>query len=473
MNGKYQIQLGADQFISGMSSSDFATDGALGTSSAGLNPFVTPGVIRALATSTDLSSNVIGNIIASSEDSQSISAYNRTFIDASGNYYTYNGSSVTKTNTATTNAAFYITAKTDMVSFAGNTYVTTGNGDIDRWLTSGPTLTNSWWVGTKSQASMNSLVPHPMVAYQGNLYIADANKLNTIASDSSTIALGVLTLNSNEIIYALGIDPGTGLMMISVQTTVNISDTLTSKFFVYLYDGISAKATRKIIVDDLVTAFFNMEGTVYVGMGLTIGEWNGSGVTFLRKLQNTTANFADMPYKHHFTGVRNILHVIDGQSVLSYGASVPGKKGFYYTATNPSGSGHLSAIFGLGSGVIAIAYATNKLASFDFTSTAAGSATLYFNNIYFPRPIMVRRMRMMTTGITTTSGIGSFGIEDERNVLFQPAVSSFVVLSTATPMYVFDADFSNVKLQAVQPKIGIDTQGFGIVRVYVYYDVVE
>ena len=101
MVGKYQLQFGAEQFISGMASSDYSTDGALGTSCVGLNPFVTPGLMRALASSTDISTSVAGNIIASSEDSNAVSPNNRYFIDDAtnaANYYSYNGALSTGSN---------------------------------------------------------------------------------------------------------------------------------------------------------------------------------------------------------------------------------------------------------------------------------------------------------------------------------------------------------------------------------------
>lgn len=473
MIGKYQIQLGADQLVSGMSSSDYATDGALGISSAGLNPFILPGIMKPLAGSTDLSANLSGNIIASSEDSQTTAAYGRTFIDDAGSYYTYsNPTTVTKTNTATTNAAFYTQALTDMISFALNTYVTTSNGDIDKWNTSTLTLTNSWWVGTKGQTAMSSNVPHPMIVYQGMIYVADKNKLHTI-DGSETISLAVLTLNTNEIIYAIGIDPLTGLLLLSVQTTINLSDNLSSRFFVYLYDGINAKATRKIPIDDLITAFHNVEGQVYVGQGMTLGAWNGNGVTFMRKLQNASLTGGDLIYKHRISNTRNILHVVDGQSVLSYGAVVNGKKGFFYTAFNPSGSGHLSVVIPMGFNQIAVGYATNKLAKFDFLSTNGGNGSLYFNNIYFPRPVYIRRIRVITTAITTTSGIGGVTFFDEKNNQYTTQVSTFVVAAANSPRYVFDFDWPSAKVQAVQPRINMDTQAMGVVRVYIYYDIAE
>lgn len=489
MVGKFQIQLGAEQLMSGMSSSDFATDGALGVSSTGLNPFVIPGIIKPLAGSIDLSTNVTGNVIASAEDSQisTGSSYGRTFIDDGGNYYTYsNPSTVTKTNTAT-NTTNYVQGLTDMVSYNGNTYVSTADGDIDRWNTSTLTLTNSYWhgAGNLNQALMNAsgigTLPHPMLVYNSVLYIAGQNStgavihgINTSATIDTFFPALPFQLLKNEIIYALGIDPLTGLMLVSVQAILNASDILSSRFFVYLWDGISAQPTRKIPVDDLITAFHNVEGSVYVGQGTTLGQWNGNGVTFLRKLLFASTTSGDLIYKHRICSTGRILHVVDGQNVLSYGSVVTGKKGFFYTTFNPSGSGHLSAIFPMGFIYqLAVAYATNKLSKFDFMDSGGGAATLYFNNIYFPRPVFIRRIRVITSGIVATSGIGQVLFFDEKNNSYTTQVSTFVVPASQSPKYVFDYDYPSAKVQAVQPRIVISNQAIGVVRVYVYYDIAE
>lgn len=483
--GRYQIQLGAEQLMSGMSSSDFATDGALGVSSTGLNPFMTPGLMSGMPTPIDLSTNIVGNIIASAEDSQGVAAYNRTFVDGSGNYYTYAApNTIVKTNTATTNAANYLQGVTDMVTFAGNTYVTTSNGDIDLWNTSGtPALTNSWWIGTKSQSTLNppsgATTPHPMLVYNGVLYIAAGSKIHGVNSsgtiDSFFPALPFI-LPTSELIYALGIDPITGLMMISVQTTVNPGDSFTSNFFVYLWDGISAQPTRKIPTDDLITAFHNVEGAVYVGQGTSLGEWNGNGVTFLRKLLFAATGGADLIYKHRMCSTGRILHVVDGQNVLSYGSVVTGKKGFFYTSFNPSGTGHLSAIFPMGSIYnLGIAYATNKLGISSFMdSLNVVSTNLYFNNIYFPRPIFVRRMRIITSGIVHTGNTDmSIFINSEKGVALPISdANRFISVPTGTT-YVLDFDFSQAKCQAIQPVISISNNNYGIVRVIIYYDIAE
>lgn len=475
MIGKYQLQFGADQFVTGMSSSDYSTDGALGTSSTGLNPFVTPGLIQPVATGANADSDAIvtGNLIASCEDSQSTGPLNRYFIDdkaTSAGYYSFNGTKLTKQHTG---GVTFVSGKSDLVSFDSIFFATTASYLVT-------------WNGTSTVnetffALTDGVAHHPLLLYQGLLWIGDGNSLTTLAANGSgtgTPTTGVLTLGTKEKIVALGIDPVTGLMMISVQTVYDISDTIPSLKVVYLYDGISAKPTRKILVDDLITAFYNLEGQVYIGSGQTIGVWNGNGVTFLRKLKNVSLDNKDLLYKHHFTNIRNILLVVDGASILAYGAVISGKKAFFYTAI---GTTKLSIVAPVGSNRFIIAngatlYTTPfTVTMYDLSSGSSGLSSLYFNNTYFPRPVFIRRMRVITTGITTTnsSGIGNVAIFDERGNGYQPQNLTFKVVAPQPTTYVFDFDFTNVKLTGLQPRIGTDVQGFGIIRVIIYYDIAE
>jgi hypothetical protein len=320
--------------------------------------------------------------------------------------------------------------------------------------------------------------PHPMLVYQGKLYVADKNNLNTIDS-SGNIVIGVLALNSNEIIYALGIDPYTGLMMISVQTTVNISDTLTSQFFIYLYDGISSKALRKIPVDDLVTGFLNVEGTVYCGSGIVLGQWNGNGVSFLRRLQNAGFAQADLMYKHHMAKINRILHVADGKNILSYGTVIAGKpKAFFYTA-NIQNSSHADLVCPLGGSdgnvQLAVAGGTHSMQQWDFTSTSAGTGYMPFAWIWFPRPVYIRRIRIITTGFTTNlGGIGNNYFITDKQKTIQCAQPTFIITATASPQYVFDFDYTtNIAINGMQPITQLDTQSCGLIRMHIYYDIAE
>lgn len=475
MIGKSQIQLGAEQFISGMSSTDYATDGALGVNSNGLNPFVAPGAMYSLAGATDISTNVVDNIICSCEDSNATSPNNRYLLGDAAHYYSDNGTTI---SLATTGSATFIQGKADLSQFSGNLYAS-ASGFLVKWTL--PATINETY-----KTFADGSAHHPLITYINYLYFGDGNILCTL--DGSGTVVTRLTLPPKEKIVALGIDPVTGLLMVSVQTVYDVSDNIPSLKAVYLYDGISAQYTRKILVDDLVTAFYNVEGTVFVGCGLTLGSWNGNGVTFLRILKNATYDNKDLLYKHHFSNTNRILHVIDGYNVLSYGSVTVGKKGFFYTAGNIGGTfNHLTCIFPRGSTAntgqrLGIAYANTgpvyKVYSSDFGSTATGGGTMYFNNIYFPRPVEIRSVRIITTGITTAGGggVGGFTFLDQDSI--SPTGLGFVVPSplapnSGSPQAMFEFDYTSVKLQSIQPRVSFSGQGFGVVRIIIYYDVVE
>lgn len=470
MTGKYQIQVNAAQFQLGMAATDYATNGGFGSSSTGIDPFYVPGALKGTTAATDISSNVTGVVLATAEDSQSVSAYNRLLVDSDSKYYTYNGSSCTLRHTGVKTYTFGFT---DMVSFAFKTYVTSTT-DIAQWTTSGtPSLDESWWTGTKSQTALSTSTPHPLLIFEGLMWVADLNNLHTIDS-SGTIVTNVLVLNTNERIQALGIDPGTGLMLISIQVTQNYSDTLSSRYYVMLYDGYSTKVRRKIEVSELVTAFINVSGVVYVGYGLSVGYFNGSGISFLRKMANVTRVGSTLLYKHHFASIGTNLFVVDGSKVLAYGETIGGaNKMWYPICTNAAGAFQIGAIANFGDSTIGYASADDHLYKITPGSSGVGVGTLYGTVTQMPRPVFIRRMRVITGGITTTAGIGGAAILNEKGTAVTPAVSTFKVAAAVSPLYVFDFEYGGEKMITLQPKITFDTQGFLLYGIIIYYDVAE
>lgn len=492
MIGKYQLQLGADQLMSGMSSSDFATDGALGVSSHDINPFLLPGAMAFVPVPTDKSTNVVDNFVATSEDATgNLNA--RLAVGSAANYYTIDTSAnVTKvfTGSDTTNYSF---GRTDIGiqsnnAGVGNAFVSHGT-DLAMWNGS-TTVTENWWTtvayytGTTHPPALKS-APHPLLNYNTNLWIADGSQLHNIIPNAAIIAtpslcvnLSVLSLELFSTIYALGVDPATGLMLISYQTVTNQGDNISTQAFIGMYDGYSTGLRRKIPVDDLVTSFQNIDGTVYVGYGRRLGYFNGNGITFLRQLKNVAlgSGGANLPYKHKLSNIANILLVADGSEVLAYGDVVAGKKGFFYLVQNivSASPTNIVALFTLGNNLVGMSSATNKFMYTDISSTSGFSnGHLNFNNIYFPRPIFVRRMRVITNGVAVTGGTNmSIFIEDEKNNLLPIATVHSAVQVTATT-YVFDFDFTQAKCQGIQPILVVNDASTQIIRVIIYYDIAE
>lgn len=463
MIGKKQLQLGYDQFIQGMSSNDYAGDGALGTSSDGLNPFSQQGVMRPIAGLVNNSTNFSGNMVASCEDSQVVSPVNRVIKDDSANLYSWGGTSITKQMTSF--AKVYSFGVTDMASFAGSTYISSTT-HLAQVNTSTWTMTEAFKVFNDASAF------HPLLVYGPLLYFGDGNLLKSL--DTGGTVVTVLTLVTTEKIVALGIDPGSGLMLISTQSSYNPTDSVQQRGYIYMYDGVSTTFARKIVMDDMVCAFYAVGGIVYIGTGSSIGIWNGAGVTFLRRLSNVTLVTGDLPYKHHFSHIKNVLFVVNGTYVVAYGEVIAGKKAFYNFARNSFNSNNIISICPLGGNQFGMAFSSNQFYMVDLLSTAAGSNTMYFSNIYFPRPISVHRIRIITTGVTATNqfGIGGVTFFDEKSQQFASIPQTFVNQTGATK-YVFDFDYGGTIIQGFAPRINMDTQNVGIIKILMYYDVIE
>lgn len=466
-----QIEIGAAQFATGMASSTYATDGVLDPATYGINPFTTPGALRQTAAEVNASTNVAGDIIASCEDGQAVSSYKRLLVDNAANYYTFDGTTMTKQHTG---AKTYTAGTTDMISFAGVTFVTSET-DMASWNTSGtPALTESWWVTTKGKLAFTASYRHPLLIFEQLAWVADGNQLYNIDT-SFTIATANWTLPSNELITALGIDPQTGLMMVSVETQRNYSASLPARHYVYLYDGYSSKPRRKIAVDDMVTSFIGDAGSVIVGYGQRLGAWNGNGITFLRRLTNVTLSGADLPYKHHFARIGNILYVIDGKNILAYG-EVMGitEKKWFNVWQNPVNSNNLSHIANVGSNKLGVGFAASKFYTIDMSSTSGTptSTSVQLAPIYLPTSAYIRRIRFITTGVTGANSTAlAVGLADEKgNSTFAANATRFWNVPSGSTYYVFDVNYSGAKMQGATLSFSMNGAIFGLTRIIIYFD---
>lgn len=462
-------------------------DGGIGPSSYNINPVGQPGVLRAMGSAASVGDTLSGNILASCEDprASTTSSTSKFVVDSTGKLYTLDNDTLTLRATPASSSG-YSDATTDMVVFQGNIYITKTTDivkvTVPSSIGSAWTLDESWWDTTLAQSPLTALnTVHPMLVFENQLWIGDSEKLQTVTTGA--VASTALTLNTNDRITALGIDPGSGLMLIGIATYAGNNASTPARFFVALYDGYSAKVRRRIPVDGLITSFRSVGGTVYVGVGNTVGVWNGSGVTFLRRLSQAGINSSTLPYKSRLSYFQNTLLVADGTDVLAYGDIANGKKVWYPFYRNQVNSNFIGAIVTTtttttsgssgspNSPVIAINDTGTSIRMVEPMDTSLIATGLYYTpKINFERPVNIRRIRLFTTGITTTAGIGGIGIIDEDTNTTTPAVSTFVVASGTR--YRFDFDF-NKQLQELQLKLTLGTQAFGIIRAVIYYDVVE
>ena len=146
--GKNTIIINAENFIKGMSISKFLKTGGFSPETGAVNLLGEKGVLHPMGAFTDASTNLTDQIIASCEDPSYLGS-NRLFLDDSGSFYTFDGTTLTKQ--ATTSADPFTKGTTDFIPFGAFYYATTksgAGGDIVKWNKSAGLVEN--WLTSAS-----------------------------------------------------------------------------------------------------------------------------------------------------------------------------------------------------------------------------------------------------------------------------------------------------------------------------------
>ncbi len=321
----------ADQ-VKGMSTSGDLADAGFSPVSDGMNLTSTPGVMYNPPAPADASAGVTGAMIASCEDPTG--SYRRLYVSSNtstggdGRFFSLSTANVITQRGSTDTGATYVQGKTDMIAFDGEAYITNA-ANLVRWSSIGSSNTFNLTFFAFSDA----FSPHPALTFNNFAYYGDGNLLLRQAAAGSAPAT-ILTLPTSWVIVALGIDPGSGSMLISVIGQINLSDTVNSGARIGFYDGFSTQVSRYVQVDDMVTAFAPTEGSLYCSYGQNLGLWNGSGITFLRRME-IQFDYTQLMYKQHFTSIGSTLLYIERAKVIAYGPiRQKGESVFYPVLTN-------------------------------------------------------------------------------------------------------------------------------------------
>lgn len=474
MLGAQQIVIDAAEFIKGMSSGAEISDGGFSSETEAVNPIAVPGVLYApaQAVDSDTDARLTDEIIATSTDDDSSLGYERKMVTEDGKYYRYNGTKIPEAALRTDATNTYQKGFTDMISFDGETYATSRQ-TIIRWDESAAVFNASFFAFTNDATTPAKTTPHPAIVFEDNAFYGDGNLLLRQTAANATPAT-ILTLSTEQRIIALGIDPGTGKMLISITSSLNISNTLPAIHKVLWYDGFSNKVLKSVIVDDMVTAFYSVGGLVFVGYGQNLGYLNGSGITFLRRFANVTLDQQDLPYKQNFTNIGDTLYVVDGHKILAYGRIIAGgERVFYYVYRNYFGltnTTKFKCIFNAGQNKLGISSATAKFSTLDVASTPSNLNLLdvYTKWYHFPRPVFLRNMYIqMSTQIATSANFSvNYRIsKDETNRAL--TVSGGTTTSVYELRYI---GFISERTTAVKMRIVNSTENDGIKKIIIYYD---
>ncbi len=416
--GKKIIEWGEKEMQAGMTTGFDSTDGGFVTTTDAVNLISVPGAAYPPAAPTDCSNSMTGSMLASCADP--ISSYNRLYVANNGTnglFYVTDGTNL-PTQVGTTDSTHqYISGKTDMGTLDDEVYITS-NSTIVRWSSVGSS--NTFDTAFFSFASTGA--PHPVLAYNNYLYFGDGNLLLIKALAGTSAPTTVLTLPAAWQIVTLGIDPGSGNMLISVINHLNLSDTLNPIASVIFYNGASNSFQRSVQVDEMVTAFYSVGGDLFVTYGQNFGAWTGTGIRFLRHL-NIGFDKDQLAYKGHITSVDSTVYIIEGRKILAYGPIVQnGPRRFYYAFRNYVNTSSLTNIAYIGSNIIGMGFPTSKFYTWD-TRSVATSNTYQIDSpqYFFPDQYMVTRAVVIfrDTYANATSP-GTMDIFNENNASIYP-----------------------------------------------------
>lgn len=466
---KHFIELDAKDFIRGASISKHTQEGGFSPETYGINLIAVPGVMHCppAVVDSDSDSRITTNkgIIASCGDDDVFGGYEKKMVSNDGKYYRYNGTKIPEAALRTDATNTYTQGFTDMISYAGENYTTTKE-KLVRWDETGAIFNASFATFT------NQTYPHPALVYENNAYYADGNLLLKQTSAGGAPAT-VLTLSADQIIIALGIDPGTGYMLISTTNSLNISDTLPAVNKILWYDGFSNKPVKSVIVDDMVLSFCPVGGIVFVGYGQNLGYLNGSGVSFLRKLDNVTFDNAQLPYKQKITSIGRHLFVQDGNKILCLAEIKSGQRTFFYWARYlVANEGNITALFNAGQNKLGICFDKDVFYTQDISSVATfQGGDIYFNKINFERPVFIRSIWIeWANSVANAATPASVWYESEKEALTQlPSIAN----STGAATFFSETKNLDKKVRRFQLNIIPSTSNYGIRRVLIGYDIAE
>ena len=368
----------------------------------------------------DRSTNLADEIIASAEDPTYL-GNDRVFLDDSGHFYIFNGTALTDKVTASSDK--FTLGTTDFIAWFDtsgglNFYATTtagANGDIVKW-NKNVTLTETWWsgAGTLNQGALSGLTPwRPLLVYEKNLYVGDKNELHRILPDL-TVSNGLLTLDPNETISALGIDNNTGYMLVAVTTGADYSAGRNGRSKIYFYDGFSGKAIKACETNGIITSIVPVGSQTYIFYGNKMGIFTGSGIRFLRTLRFAIGTATNLIYKHRVCVIDDTIYIAENTAsgtstvVLAYGPLQAGGVNVFYPVINPDTSSQVFTVLcSVGGNKLGYSYSSAQFYTHDITSIASviNGGQFFVSRWYrFPRPVNLHQTRVeFETSIATGS----------------------------------------------------------------------
>lgn len=504
--GKQSIVIDSDTFIKGLSTSSNLIDGGMSPETDCINLLANPGVLYPSPTATTIGS-ISGRVIASCNDtiSGTTNPVQRFILTDSPVLYSVVGGVLHTLGTPGYNFAMGLSDLQIFGSSAGESYLffTTDSGIVSvLYKYSTNALDGSYFQHVPT--GWTSTNPHPMCIFNKLLYYADGPYLHTVTLAGTTYTDQVLTLQSDQVITAINIDPGTGKLMLGISSKGYLESgdnttTYNSPQFIGLYDGTDpTQLARKVPIDSTVTSLQACGGVMYVAYGNCLGTWNGNGISFLRRLPTNAAlgNQFQNIYKCKISNFDNfLLYVSDNEianpylsispqnKIMAYGEIQKGIPAFFPLVNLPGVGGTtgegIDFVANINQGSIIYSY-NDVLYSLFLPSHSnvfsTGDTSPIFVSIRYalPRPCVIDQVRVFyeDSVAADSSVIGNMAvIDDNVTVAFNQNISN---PSGGVTMAWFDV-FPQVKTTQFQLKYKwLETStNHGVQKIMVFYTPVE
>ena len=381
------IIISSKEIIRGESSSKYVSDAGFSPDSYNLNLTRKRGILDFAPSMTDRGGAILtGNIIASTYDGGIVGVGNDAlFVDASGSFYTL-ASNDTFTKRQTNSDRAWTLGVTDAIQFLGNLYASHESGFAKLDGSALTTIDAGWW-----ETDISTGVRHPIERVESSIYFGDANLIHAWNGTTSTVSW--VTLPTDVNITSLRKHPDGVHLIAFCSLKKDAPHQKNAPGRIYIVDLIIRQWIREIDMEAQVEGSRLLGSVVYVSYGYNIGYFNGNGISFLKKLSDSSTT-----YSHNFGNMEDILLVRDGQHVRAFGDLGAGKVWWRLAKTSADTDDNINNIIYRGNMVLLIAYRDTGTSPFlkEINYANTGSTGLFFSNRYdFPAETKIKRIEVI------------------------------------------------------------------------------
>lgn len=444
-----RITIDKSNFLAGVGIDDYAQTGGYSPSAKGHNLIKEKGVLYGMPIQVNLSGNLLDNVIATSRD-RNIFGNDAYLLDASGNYYTLSGNTLTKRQTDGTNS--YTFGTSDMVNFKGSVY---GSSQGDVTLLTGSNLTTidaTWWSVTRAHSGLDSNYRHPLEVVEDTMYIGDKNAIHFW--DGTTSQKNAMLLPTDQNITAMIKHTNGRNLIVFTSSTANYSNTKKTGAKMYIVDTLTLEFVNEIELEEQVNGAINVNGIIYVTYGQNLGYISGAGIKWLRDL-NINYDGGQMGYKHHLGNLDNHLLVVEDNDVLAFGDLGQGSV-FWYPISEADDIDFVinvtenKLLYGTSDG------ATPKLYRRDY-DTASVLNKWRSNKYSFDSDVWIRRIDIVHTESNPLGRISfklsSVDVEDTASAIKTVTYNNLAVTKTRVDCNI-RTDFFELQLEGLEASVG-------------------